>query len=48
MNVNGQSTDDLVDESHKVTSWMHQIMSQGNQVVETTLGHSQKLFKTRG
>ena len=25
-------------------SWMHQLMSQGNQVLETTPGHSQKLF----
>ena len=36
MNTNGQSTDNLNDESHKMTSWMHQMMSQGNQVVETT------------
>ena len=27
-------------------SWTHQMMSQGNQVVETTPGQSQKLFKT--
>ena len=44
MNVNGQSTDDLADESQKMMSWMHQLMSQGNQVVETTPGHSQKHF----
>ena len=44
MNVNRQSTDDLADELHKMTSWMHQLMSQGNQVVETTPEHSQKLF----
>ena len=43
-NVNGQSADDLADESHKMTSWMHKLMSQENQVVETTPGHSQKLF----
>ena len=41
MNTNGQSTDNLNDESHKMTSWMHQMMSQGNQVVETTLVKSQ-------
>ena len=29
-----------------MTTWMHQLMSQGNQVVETTPGHSQKLLKT--
>ena len=28
-----------------MTSQVHQLMSQGNQVVETTPGHSQKLFK---
>ena len=27
-------------------SWMHQMMSQWQQVVETTPGQSQKLFKT--
>ena len=27
-NMNGQSTDDLNDESHKMMSWMHQIMPQ--------------------
>ena len=27
-----------------MTSQMHQLMSQGNQVVETTPGHSPKLF----
>ena len=27
-----------------MTSWTHQLMSQGNQVVETTAEHSQKLF----
>ena len=27
-----------------MTSEMHQMMSQGNQVVETTPGHSQELF----
>ena len=32
-----------MDELHKMTSQMHQLMSQGNQVVETTPGHSQKL-----
>ena len=31
-------------ESHKMTSQMHQMMSQQEQVVETTPGHSQKLF----
>ena len=36
----------IVNESHKMTSQMHQLMSQGNLVVETTPGHSQKLFKT--
>ena len=46
MNVNRRSADDLGDESHKMMSQMHQLMSQGNQVVETTPGHSQKLFKT--
>ena len=29
-----------------MTSWMHQMMSQQEQVVETTPGQSQKLFKT--
>ena len=29
-----------------MTSWMHQMMSQQQQVVETTPGQSQKLFKT--
>ena len=43
-NVNGQSTDDLMDESHKMMSWMHQMMPQQQQVVETTPGHSQKHF----
>ena len=46
MNVNGQSADDSADESHKMMSQMHQMMSQQQQVVETTPGHSQKLFKT--
>ena len=27
-----------------MTSWTHQLMSQGNQVVETNPGHSQKHF----
>ena len=44
MNMNGQSADDSMDESHKMTSWMHQMMSQQQQVVETTTRHSQKLF----
>ena len=44
--MNEQSADDSEDESHKMMSWTHQLMSQGNQVVETTPGHSQKLFKT--
>ena len=35
-----------MDESHKMMSWMHQMMSQQPQVVETTPGHSPKLFKT--
>ena len=43
-NVNGQSADDFKDESHKMTSQMHHMMSQQQQVVETTPGHSQKLF----
>ena len=34
----------MTDESHK-TSWMHQMMSQQQQVVETNPGHSEKLFK---
>ena len=42
--MNDQRTDDLADESHKMTSWMYQLMSQENQVGETTPGHSQKLF----
>ena len=46
MNVNGWSTGDSADESYKMILQMHQLMSQGNQVVETTPGHSQKLFKT--
>ena len=29
-----------------MTSWMHQMMSQQQQVVETTPGQSQKLLKT--
>ena len=29
-----------------MTSWTHQMMSQQQQVVETTPGQSQKLFKT--
>ena len=33
-----------MDELHKMTSWMHQMMSQQQQVVETTPGHSQNLF----
>ena len=44
MNMNGQSADDSLDESHKIMSWMHQLMSQGNQVVETTPEHSQNLL----
>ena len=46
MNVNGQSTDDSNDELHKMMSRTHQMMSQGQQVVETTPGQSQKLLKT--
>ena len=42
--MNGQSADDSKHELHKMTSQMHQLMSHGNQVVETTPGHSQKLF----
>ena len=42
--MNGRSADDSVDELHKMMSWMHQLMSQGNQVVETTPGHTQRLF----
>ena len=38
--------DNLVDESHKMTSQMHQMVPQGQQVVGTTPGQSQKLFKT--
>ena len=44
MNMNEWSTDDSVDELHKMMSQMHHLMSQGNQVVETTAWHSQKLF----
>ena len=44
--MNGQSADDLNNESHMMMAQMHQRMSQGNQVVETTPWHSQKLFKT--
>ena len=36
---------DLAEESHKMMSWMHQMMSQQQQVVEKTPGHSQKLSK---
>ena len=43
-NVNRQSADNSVDVSHKMMSQTHQLMSQGNQVVETTPGHSQKIF----
>ena len=46
MNMNRQSPDDLNDELHKMMSWMHQLMSEQQQVVETTPGQSQKLFKT--
>ena len=45
-NMNGQSTDDSNDELHKMMSWIHQLMSQWNQVVETTPGQSQNLLKT--
>ena len=41
-----QSTDDLNDESQKMMSWMHQMMSQQQQVVQTTPGQFQKLLKT--
>ena len=44
MNVNGQSADDSNNESDKIMSQMHQMMSQQQQVVETTPGHCQKLF----
>ena len=44
--MNRQSTDDSNDESHKMMSWMHQMMSQQQQVVQTTPGQSQKLSKT--
>ena len=47
-NMNRQSADDLVDESHKMMAQMHQMMSQQKQVVEMTPGHSQMLFKTPG
>ena len=33
-----------MDESHKMTSHVHPMMSQQEQVVETTPGHSLKLF----
>ena len=46
MNMNRQSSDDSMDESHKMTSQMDQMMSQQQQVEETTPGHSQELFKT--
>ena len=36
--------DDSNDESHKMTSQMHKMISQQQQVVETTPGHSQNLF----
>ena len=42
----GQSADDWNNESHKMMSWMQQMMSQHQQVVETTPGQSQKLSKT--
>ena len=44
-NMNRQSTDNLTNESYKMTSWMHKMMSQQQQVVETTPGHSQKLLQ---
>ena len=44
--MNRQSTDDSNDESQKMMSWMHQMMSQQQQVVQTTPGQSQKLSKT--
>ena len=43
MNVNGQSADDSNNESDKMMSQMHQMMSLQQQVVETTPGHYQKL-----
>ena len=43
MNVNRWCTDDSVVESHKMTSWTHQVMSQGQQGMGTTQGQSQKL-----
>ena len=45
-NMNTPSTDDLNDDLHKMTSWMHQMMSQVNQVVVTTPGQSQRLLMT--
>ena len=44
MNMNRQSTGDLNNESHKMMSWTHQMLSQQQQVPETTPGHSQKIF----
>ena len=44
--MNGQSTDDSNDESHKMMSQMHQMMLQQQEVVETTPGQSQMLLKT--
>ena len=36
--------DDSNDEPHNMTSQMHKMISQHQQVVETTPGHSEKLF----
>ena len=44
MTMNGQSADDSNDESHKMMSWMHQMMSQRQEVVGKTPGNSQKLL----
>ena len=44
MNMKSQSEDHFNNELH-MTSWMHQLMSQGNQMAETTPGQSQKLLR---
>ena len=43
-NVNGLGADDSVVELHKMASQMHQLMSQGTQVIKTSPGHAQKHF----
>ena len=43
--MNKQSADGLNDELHKIVLQMHQMMEQGNQMVETTTGQSQKLLR---